>query len=277
MALIRSDSGAAGLFGPGSMAWRVDREVIILAGGSCALLMQLAHPAVAAGVEQHSDFRADPFARLRRTLTASFDVVFGSTPRAERAIRRMNAIHAAVRGSVPETGRDYMARDPRLLLWVHATLIDTALRVYDRYVEPLSEADAEAYYAESIEIATRLGVPHDAMPASLAGMRDEMARMIASGEVEVSPTARGLAPFVLHPTRFPPRLAWDAAHLISLSVLPPAVRRGYGIRWSRARERGMDVAATTIRRTLPLVPSPLRFVPHYRSALRRARGTSQPG
>ena len=130
--------GDPGLFGPGSMAWRIDGEVLVLAGGTCALLMQLAHPAVAAGVDQHSDFRADPFARLRRTLTSSYAVAFGTASDAEAAIRRVNAIHAAVRGHVPETGAAYHATDPALLLWVHATLVDTALRVYDRYVAPLT-------------------------------------------------------------------------------------------------------------------------------------------
>ncbi|HEX5397017.1 MAG TPA: oxygenase MpaB family protein [Candidatus Limnocylindria bacterium] len=262
-------SRAEGLFGPGSAAWLIDREVLILAGGTCALLMQLAHPAVAAGVEQHSDFRSDPFARLRRTLTSSFDVVFGSTGRAEAAIRRMNAIHGAVRGAVPETGDAYFARDPRLLLWVHATLIDTALRVYDRYVSPLTDADAQRYYAESAQIAVRLGVPQSTLPASLDGLRDEMAAMIASGEVRVSPTARSLAASVLYPTAVPPRFIWEVGHLVSMSVMPDELRRGYGIGWSDGRERGMRRAAAVIRGVLPLLPAPLRYVPQYRSALRR--------
>ncbi len=262
-------SRSAGLFGPDSAAWKIDREVLILAGGTCALLMQLAHPAVAAGVAQHSDFRADPFARLRRTLTASFDVIFGSTPRAERAIARMNAIHSVVRGSVPETGEAYDARDPRLLLWVQATLIDTALRVHDRYVSPLTDADAQSYYAESAKIAIQLGVPPAALPATLNEMRAEMASMIASGEVRVSATARELAPSVRYPTPFPPRFVWDIGHLVSMSVMPDELRRGYGIGWSTGRERGMRRAAAVVRGVLPLVPAPLRFVPHYRSALRR--------
>jgi uncharacterized protein (DUF2236 family) len=259
-----------GLFGPGSMAWRVDREVLILAGGTCALLMQLAHPAIAAGVDQHSDFRTDPFARLRRTLTASFDVVFGSTSRAERAIGRMNAIHSAVRGSIPESGASYAARDPRLLLWVQATLVDTALRIFDRYVQPLTDAQAQAYHAEGREIAVRLGVPEELMPATLTEVRAEMATMIASGEVRVSETARSLAPSVMYPTALPPRFVWDAAHLVSMSVMPSPLREQYGIPWSAARDRGMRRAAGGIRRVLPFVPTPLRFVPQYSSALRRA-------
>lgn len=262
-------SADPGLFGPGSVSWRIDREAMLLAGGTCALLMQLAHPAVAAGVSEHSDFRTDPFARLRRTLTASYAVVFGSTARAERALRRMNAIHASVRGTVPETGAEYRAQRPDLLLWVHATLVDTALRVYDRYVAPLSVEMAEGYYAESTLVASRLGIPPAHLPPSLAELRSWMDEMISAGTVRVTPTARSLAPSVLYPTRLPPRFAWDAAHLISFSVMPPSIRRGYGIGWSPARERAMSRVAGASRRLLPLLPGPLREMPQARSAERR--------
>jgi len=258
-----------GLFGPDSISWRIDREVLVLAGGSCALLMQLAHPAVAAGVAEHSDFRADPFARLRRTLTASYAVVFGSTPRAERAIRRMNAIHASVVGTVPETGEPYSALDPELLLWVHATLVDTAVRVYDRFVARLSDEEAEAYHREARQIAIRLGAADASLPETLAGLRAEMDRLIGGGEVQVSATARSLAPAVLYPSSFPPRAAWDLAHLVSLSVLPPSIRRGYGISWSPGRERGVERLAAASRRLLPLVPDLLRHVPAARAAQAR--------
>lgn len=260
----------AGLFGPGSAAWRIDREVLVLGGGTCALLMQLAHPAVAAGVAQHSDFRADPFARLRRTLTASYAVVFGTTARAERAIRRMNAIHGAVRGTVPESGAAYDARDPELLLWVHATLVDTALRIYDRYVSRLADADAQAYHAESREIAIRLGVPPDVIPAELRGLRTWMRDQVRAGVVRVTPTARQLAPSVLYPVAGIPRIAWDAAHLLSLSVMPAELRRQYGLGWSPARERGMRRLAGVSRALYPHLPASLRHVPQARSAVRRA-------
>ncbi|HET9878194.1 MAG TPA: oxygenase MpaB family protein [Candidatus Limnocylindria bacterium] len=269
----RASSGEpdGGLFGPGSLAWRIDREVLVLGGGTCALLLQLAHPAVAAGVAQHSTFRDDPFARLRRTLVATYAVVFGSRSRAERAIARINAIHATVRGAIPESGRAYDARDPRLLLWVHATLIDTAVRIYDRFVTPLDGDDAQAYHAESRQIAVRLGVPESLVPATLVELRAFMAGMVAGGEVAVSPTARLLAPAVRHPTRFPPRFVWDLAHLASDSVMHPEVRRQYGIPWSARREAGVRRIAAASRRLLPAVPAPLRFVPHARSAERRLR------
>jgi uncharacterized protein (DUF2236 family) len=258
--------GDPGLFGPGSISWRVDREVMVLGGGTCALLMQLAHPAVAAGVAQHSDFREDPFARLRRTLQASFEVVFGTRPRAERSLARIDAIHRQVRGRIPESGLSYEARDPRLLLWVHATLVDTAVRVYDRFVARLSADEAQAYHAEAIQVAVALGVPPDLVPATLEELRTEMARLIAGGEVQVTPTARDLSRSVLYPTRFPPRFVWDAAHLVAMSVMPPDLRRGYGIWWSPARQRGVDRMAAVSRRVYPLIPSALRHVPQARAA-----------
>ena len=261
---------AAGLFGPGSVAWRVDREVIVLAGGSCALLMQAAHPVVAAGVVEHSTYAADPFGRLRRTLTSSFDVVFGTRSRADAAIRRVNAIHASVRGRLP-SGARYTAADPEALLWVHATLIDTALRIYSRFVRPLSPDEERQYLVEAAEVAERLGVLPADLPPDVPELRGWMAGMISSGRVRVTPAARQVAATVLYPGRLVPRVAWDAAHLVSLATLPDPLRRQYGISWSTGRERGVERLAALTRRALPLVPPPLRFVPQARTAERRVR------
>jgi uncharacterized protein (DUF2236 family) len=260
----------AGFFGPDSLSWRIDREVVVLGGGSCALLMQIAHPAVAAAVAQHSTFREDPFGRLRRTLNASFDVIFGTPLQARRSIERVNAIHRSVRGTIPETGESYAALEPRALLWVHATLVDTALRVYGRFVAPLSPAEAECYHRECRPVALAFGIPEELVPATLPAMREWIRAAISSGEVRVTPTARGLAPSVLYPSRFPPRFLWDLAHLISISTLPADLRRQFDLPWSPARERAVNRVAAVSRKVLPLVPGPLRFVPQARRAERRA-------
>ena len=261
-------SDARGLFGPDSVAWRVDREVLVLAGGSCALLMQAAHPVVAAGVNEHSTYATDPFGRLQRTLTSSFDVVFGTRSRADAAIRRVNAIHAAVRGQLPG-GAAYSAGDPEALMWVHATLVDTALRIYTRFVGPLSSDEQRRYLVEAAEVAERLGVPPVDLPTDVPELRDWMAEMVETERVRVTPAARRIARTVLYPNGLVPRLAWDGAHLISLATLPDPLRRQYGIRWSERRERGVERLAAVSRRTLPLVPPPLRFVPQARTAERR--------
>jgi uncharacterized protein (DUF2236 family) len=261
---------AAGLFGPGSVSWRIDRELLVLAGGSCALLMQAAHPSVAAGVAEHSSYATDPFGRLMRTLTSSFEVVFGTRSEAETTIRRVNAIHAAVRGRRPD-GTAYSALEPEALLWVHATLVDTALRVYDRFVSPIDAADAQRYHQESGAVAVMLGVPAELVPPTIGELRHWMRTMLDDGHVRVTPQAREIARTVLYPIRFPPRLAWDAAHLVSMSVLPPPLRRQYGIGWSPARERGVRRLAVASRRLLPFVPSVVRHAPQARAAERRVR------
>jgi len=264
---------AAGLFGPGSVSWRIDRELLVLAGGSCALLMQAAHPMVAAGVAEHSTYATDPFGRLMRTLESSFEVVFGTCSGADAAVRRVNAIHASVRGRMPDGGA-YSATDPGALLWVHATLVDTALRVYGRFVAPLTAAEEQAYHVECGRVAILLGVPDSLLPATIGELRGWMADRMADGTIRVTPQARRIAATVLYPSRLVPRIAWDAAHLVSLSTLPAALRRDYGIGWSAARERGVERIARVSRRALPILPPMLRHAPQARAADRRVRRLS---
>jgi uncharacterized protein (DUF2236 family) len=159
--------------------------------------------------------------------------------------------------------------DPEALLWVHATLIDTALRVYSRFVRPLDADEEQAYHDEAGQVATMLGVPPDNLPPTVGELRAWMDAMIDDGRVRVTPPARAIARTVLYPWPWVPRVAWDAAHLVSLTTLRPEIRQQYGIGWSPARERGMERLAGLSRRALPLVPSPLRFAPQARDAARR--------
>lgn len=262
---------AIGLFGPDTVSWRIDRELVVLAGGSCALLMQAAHPVVAAGVVEHSTYASDPFGRLLRTMTSSFDVVFGSRSRAEAAIRRVNAIHARVRGRMPDTATTYSAQDAEALLWVHATLVDTALRVYGRFVQPLSPAEEQAYHVESGRVALMLGVPPDALPPTIDELRAWMRARMSDGTIAITPQARQIARTVLHPHPALPGIVSQAAHLVSLSMLPTSLRRQYRIGWSAARERGVERLARLSRGLLPMLPSVVRHVPAARAADRRVR------
>src|SRR5438270_12174501 len=113
-----------GLFGPDSMIWRVNREAMVALAGTCAILMQFAHPKVAAGVRDHSRYQVDPVGRLRRTLDLTLAIVFGPRPAAMEAVRAINPSHRSIRGP------GYAAMDPDLLLWVHATLVYSALHGY---------------------------------------------------------------------------------------------------------------------------------------------------
>src|SRR5207253_7358366 len=91
------------LLPPNSVARRVDRELFVLLGGTASLLMQVAHPLVAAGVERHSDFRRDPFGRLRRTLNTTLAVVYAEPGQAHAALRRIDQRHGPVKRSEEHT------------------------------------------------------------------------------------------------------------------------------------------------------------------------------
>src|SRR5438477_6154141 len=157
------------LLPPNSVARRVDRELFVLLGGTAALLMQVAHPKVAAGVDQHSDFRRHPIGRLRRTLDTTLAVVFADPARARAALRRIDRRHGPVRGR-DAGGRAYEARDPALLLWVQATLVLTSLRLYESVLGRLSPADREAYWQETRPVAALLGIPTYLQPGRLADL-----------------------------------------------------------------------------------------------------------
>src|ERR1700757_2410194 len=126
-----------GLFADDSIIRRVNRENVLLLGGGRALLMQLAHPKIAAGVDEHSDFRQRPLYRLRRTVRLTMAIVFGDRDTALAAARNVNRVHSRVKG------RDYNALDPDLLLWVHATLVESAVVTYETFVRRLSTAQRE--------------------------------------------------------------------------------------------------------------------------------------
>jgi uncharacterized protein (DUF2236 family) len=240
-------------FGPDSVVRRVDGERVLLLGGGRALLMQLAHPSVARGVAEHSDFRADPLRRLRRTLAATAAMVFGTRETAERTAAAVRAVHERVRGE------NYAADDPELLLWVHATLVDTALRVHGRFLGGLSTADADRYYQESTVPAELLGVPRDQQPGDLAAFRAYVRHMV--GTLQVSDDARRLARAIVSP-RVPLPLSPLArfGRDLTAGLLPRPLREQYGLSWTPVQAAALDAAALASRLALPRVPPALRRV-----------------
>jgi uncharacterized protein (DUF2236 family) len=243
-----------GLIHDGAVIRRVWNEPLTVYGGGRALLMQLAHPGVAAGVADHSRFRADPTARLRHTLEIAGMLVFGARAEAEAAVAGMRAVHRTVKGP------GYAADDPELQLWVHATLVDTALLLYERFLHPLTPAEAESYYQESTVVAEALGIPRSRQPVDLAEFRAYMGDMVDTLRVGVD--ARELARAVLHPP-----LGWVAEpwlvlfRQLTVGLLPARLRREYGLGWDLPRQVALTAAELTARQVLPRIPLELRRVP----------------
>lgn len=151
-------AGDHGLFGPSSVTWRIHGDfTTMMIGGLSALLLQMLHPLVLAGVWDHSNFRQDALGRLRRTAQFISGTTYGSTGQALLLIDRINEIHRHIQGRLPD-GTTYSAQDPALLTWVHVTSASSFLRAYVRYRDPLlSYADQDRYLAEMSDIAHRLG------------------------------------------------------------------------------------------------------------------------
>lgn len=272
-----------GLYGPGSEAWRVNREAMLLLGaGPRALLLQLAHPAVAAGVDEHSGFRADPWSRLQATIRSYLTIVYGTTAAARAEIRRLNALHRGI------SGPGYSARDPVLSLWVHATLVESTIAANDAWLAPMSSVRRAAFYAETRPIGRAFGVPESLLPVDLAAFERYWAGMLApDGPIQVSTTARELGRAVLAPP-LEPLAAWlpggaavrpwlarvpVATYAWTLwpavGLLPARIRDGYGIRWGPVERLVAGWLVACWRTWRPLIPEELRQMPRARAADRR--------
>ncbi len=242
-------------FPKGSVIRRVNLEPAIMFGAGRALMLQIAHEAVAQGVEEHSDFKGNPFKRLLGTLEAMYAVVYGSEELARGVGRRISWIHTFV------VGPTYSANDPANLMWVHATLADTALRCYEELVGPLSPADEATYYEEMTRVAEVFGVPRDQQPATIADFRAYVDDTVAA--MDVTPIGKDLATFILDPTlplglHVPLKPLLAAQRLFTLGSLPAPIRAQLGVTWTARSQARYDRAQRAVRRVFKVTPAPLR-------------------
>lgn len=266
-----------GLFGPGTVTWKVNREAVLLAGGGRALLLQVAHPSVAAGVVQHSDYDVDPYGRLFRTLDLVTKITFGSRGTSDRAAATLRHAHDEVRGERPDGGR-YFAHDPNLLLWVWATLVETSVLIYTRYVDALKPAEVETYYTEQQRFGEACGIPSDKFPEDWRSFVRYYHRTLDE-QCTVTDDSRRIAESIVDPAV--PGLLKPAAkpaalllNLATIGLLPPQVRERYGLGWGPRRERVLGASTVAVRRLLPLLPSLVREMPPARTAERRVRAAA---
>lgn len=228
-----------GLFGPASVAWRVHGDSSMLIGGLRALFLQTLHPLAMAGVADHSDYSDDPWGRLHRTGRFVGGTTFGSTKTAEGLIRRVRAIHGRVVGEAPD-GTPYSANDPRLLLWVHVTEVDSFLRAYLRYGQGrLTDAECDRYVAEMAEIARRLGA--EDVPETVA---------------ELDACIEGFRPECHYG-----RQARDGMRFLLLPPVPLALRGAYGLITAAAIGLLPGWSRTMLRLPMPPGLDPLAIRP----------------
>jgi uncharacterized protein (DUF2236 family) len=265
-----------GFFRPDSRIWKVDREMVLLLAGGRALLMQLAHPKIATGVANHSRFQDDPFGRLYRTMSAMWSIVFDERTEARVALARVENRHKKVQGIVSpgeplHAKNHYDAFDQELLLWVHATLIDSAMIAYDRFVRSLQPVEKVGYYDDSKKLACLFGIEEKFIPPSLTEFDQYMERMLTKGVLAVGPTARNLSQDILYARSWIFKPAGPPFRFVTAGLLPEKLREGYELKWNEHKERIFSLLARAIRVSLPLMPTPVRIVPNARIAERAFR------
>ncbi|HEV1996781.1 MAG TPA: oxygenase MpaB family protein [Candidatus Dormibacteraeota bacterium] len=271
-----------GLFGPGSMTWEVLREPLLILAGARALLMQAAHPHVAQGAIDHSAFAEDPFGRLVRTFEWAGSVVFGTTTEARAVSARVNRMHHRVSGTLPRGngtraargGSGYSAMDEALLLWVHATFVDTLLVAHDRMVGGLTRDDRDQFVHEWEAVGRLMGVPDRLFWADHAALRQYVDEETHRGAARPGAGSRLVARTVLHPPLPTPVLRpfMDALSFMSVGFLPPELRQGYEIPWNRAHDLAHGSITRMLRTSRGRLPRRLRYAPIYDFAMARSSG-----
>jgi uncharacterized protein (DUF2236 family) len=269
--------------GPGSVSWKINRERLVIAGWGRAILLQIAHPLVAAAIDEHSSFRGSLKASLGRffaTVAAMLSVTFGDEEEAIAAAARINVIHDRVFGRLPASagvfraGVTYSARDASLLRWVHATLLDSIPLAYELLVAPLAADERERYCVEAAVMEPLLDIPAGSLPRNIGELDAQMRDMLDSGRIAVTHRSRALARAILFPPRW--RLLWPLfrpIQLITIGLLPAPLRHAYGFEWSDRDARALTRWTTALKWVRRLTPPSVR---EWRVSRKRAGVRADP-
>jgi uncharacterized protein (DUF2236 family) len=259
----------------GGVTWRIAGDARLFAGSGYALLLQVMHPSVGAGVTQHSNFKEDPWGRLLRTLDYSSSVIYGGPELAWKVGRRVREMHKSIQGVRPD-GKRYHALEPGPYAWVHATLAESIVRAYRLFCSPqLTPADVNVFWAEWRRMGRLIGVRYGDLPESWSEMLTYFDELVER-ELENTEAAQDVLASLLDPTA--PPLPWiraglwrvvrwpsaKAGSLVTLGLLPPVLRDRLQVEWGPGRERRFRMLGRMARRSGPLMPPQARsFGPHY--------------
>lgn len=269
-ALSAGKNPVEGLMGPRSLYWTCSRESVVLLGGGRAALMQLAHPAVAHAIRDHSVVHTDMLGRFIRTMSSAYGVVFGSVDDVMAISKRVYEMHSRIAGKLDDVPGQkpghYYALDPEAVFWVGATLVDTVVFMYEQMVRPLEEAEKDRLVCDAGPFWVAFGLPLETLPTKWRDLRNYVLRRSESLAPQVGPTAREQASRL-----FGPHPAWkqpmfDQVRLVTAYTLPDSLRRAMAMELNaqeRMLARSWLFAAERIR---PWLPTPLRFVPPYHQA-----------
>ncbi|WP_203784826.1 oxygenase MpaB family protein [Paractinoplanes rishiriensis] len=264
-------TGDVGLFGPGSVTWRLHREPILLLGGLRSLYLQALHPRAVAAVMQNSGYRADPWGRLLRTSAYVGAIVWGTTEEVHAAARRVRRLHSRLSAIDPRTGERFRVDEPELLRWVHVAEVESFLTTAARAGVRLTPAEIDGYYTEQLRAAELIGLDPATVPGTAAEvaayyerMQPDLALTRDSAEaalfltVPPAPELWGSRVLRLGLNLGPTRWAYTAIAATAVALLPPWARRLYGgLGWptidltADLSARGLRLLIATVMSTLP--------------------------
>jgi uncharacterized protein (DUF2236 family) len=276
----RAAGPVAGIFGPGSVIWTVDREAAVFLGAGRALLLQLAHPWVATAIADHSSALTDPIGRFHRTFDVVFTMVFGSLENALQEARRLHRRHSAITGSLPDeltvgnADHAYFANELTALMWVHATLVDTALKTYELVMPPLSPEMRDQYFDECRLVGALFGIPLQVQPPNWPAFTRWFDETMTSDRLTVGPAAERIGRTILKGAGRIPVPRWYSD--LTASLLPESLRNAFGLRFGPDEKRRAECALRFFRVIYPRLNRRFRHVGPYQEALARISGRSRP-
>jgi uncharacterized protein (DUF2236 family) len=257
-----------GLFGPDSVAWRLHADPSMLVGAMRALLVQALEPRAMAGVVQHSDYQADPWGRLNRTIRFVLDTTYGDTRAAEAACEGVRRIHDRIQGVDPVSGRAYSAHDPDLLLWIHAVEVHSAVFAYRSYAGGFADADADRYVDEMVRVAELLGMPTEMAPRSMGELRDYLRSVDG---LQATDGARESMRLILYPPMpLALRPLWVLPASAAIAALPRFARGMYGLPWFTPATPPVRAAMFGFTRFLNVLPIEAPEIRDAKNRLARA-------
>ncbi|MDW3845779.1 DUF2236 domain-containing protein [Micromonospora sp. BRA006-A] len=276
------DTEDLGLFGPGSVTWKVHEEPILIVAGLRSLYLQALHPRAMAGVAQNSNYRTDAWGRLVRTATYVGTTIYGTTAEAEAAGRRLRVRHARMRATDPFTGEEFRVDEPDLLRWVHVTEVESFVSTARRAGLALTDDEVDGYYTEQRRSAALVGLDPDDVPGTAAEVADyyrdvrpQLRMTREAAETAVFLTAPPIPWKLSLPARVglnlgPPRWAYFGIAATALGMLPPWALRLYGGLGLPTTALSADLSARALRLALAAVPRRYREGPLQQAAKERA-------
>ena len=269
----------SGIFGPSSISWKINRESALFLGAGRASLLQLAHPWVAAALDQHSNLRSDPLARFHNTFRVVFTMIFGTLEQAIAASRSLHQLHTRIQGKISEPvacfhrGSHYQANELDALRWVYATLVESAVFAYESVLPTLSIAEKEAYYSESKTLAMLFGIPPSALPTDWLAFEAYNQAMWSSDTLGVNALSREMARRVLHGRgSWVPVPHWYRA--LTAEWMPEQLRDAFDLPHGEPERRVAARAARWLPHLYRRIPKSIRFVGPYQEAQARLHNRS---